>query len=243
MKRLIGGNWKMCCKLETLESFKNTKLNEEARIDVFIAIPYLYIDLFRGCFCSSNVVAGAQDVSKFENGPYTGEISAEMLSEYDVKYVIVGHSERRINLHETCSDVNNKLRNVLKYNLRPVLCLGESYESRQSGKYNEFIETQFLESTKSISNVEMDIAYEPIWAIGTGSTAEVVQIREIVSRIKDEMKKKSIKGRVIYGGSVNKENVDELSSIAELDGFLVGNASLDVEAFKEIIGCVTKKVQ
>lgn len=234
MKKLVGGNWKMNCGIETFESFKHTKLNIESKIDVFIAIPYLYITEFNINFHDSNIVAGAQDVSKFESGAYTGEISAKMLSECGFRYVIVGHSERRINLHETDSEVNYKLKNALKYNLRPVLCLGESYKIKKYGNPCDFIENQFLESTKDISNVEMDIAYEPVWAIGTGTTADSIQIKEIISKIRVEMNKKSIKGRIIYGGSVNKENIAELSLIEGLDGFLVGNASLDA-SFQEII--------
>ncbi|ELA42366.1 uncharacterized protein VICG_00464 [Vittaforma corneae ATCC 50505] len=147
MKKLIGGNWKMNCTMDTFEQSKNTLLSIPDDVDVFIAAPYVYVgDCFR--YFNEKVKIGAQNVSKFECGAYTGEVSAKMLREHKFEYVLVGHSERRINFLETDDDVNLKLKMSLKNGLRPVLCIGEPIPERVSGRYLMFLKKQFANSTQ-----------------------------------------------------------------------------------------------
>ena len=233
MKLLIGGNWKMNASVENIKLFEKFKDYGSDTIDIFIAVPFIFIEKCIKSFPKGISVA-AQDISTHEKGAYTGEISANYLKEYGVKYVIIGHSERRIHHFETNEEINEKLKISLLNEIRPVLCIGESLEMRKSNRYMEFLLEEFKNSCKDLEGKSFDVAYEPVWAIGTGEKANDSQIIEMISQIKIWMKERRIIGRCLYGGSVSIENISELKKIECLDGFLIGNASLD-ESFIQMI--------
>jgi triosephosphate isomerase (TIM) len=226
MKLLIGGNWKMNATMENIKIFENLHFETPNNIDIFIAVPCIYIEECSKVFPKTIKIA-AQDISTHEKGSFTGEISATYLKEFNVEYVIVGHSERRIYQNESDEDVNKKIKLAIKNKIRPVLCIGESIETRRHGQHIDFLYSQFRNSCKDLQNSSFDIAYEPIWSVGTGKIPENSQISEVILQIKVWMNKNDIEGRVIYGGSVSQENIDELKKIESLDGFLIGNSSLD----------------
>lgn len=233
MSKLVGGNWKMNCNKETFEAMDKIDLDIPDNLDVFIAVPSIYFNEFYQ-YLPLKVQKGAQDVSSFNEGPFTGEISARMLASHGVSYVIIGHSERRINFAEDDYVINKKMKNAIENGLKPVLCIGESLECRETGNCLVSLENQFLKGSEGLEECTFDVAYEPIWAIGSGKSAEPIQIKQVTMAIKSWMLKKGIKGRVVYGGSVSDENIDSFAKIDELDGFLVGNASTDAR-FQNII--------
>lgn len=186
---------------------------------------------------------GAQDLSWEEEGAYTGEISGLMLKDVGCRSVIVGHSERRRLLGDTDARVNNKLKAALRHDLAPILCVGETLEERQAGHTQDVVKEQLLQALRDISPEQMTglaIAYEPVWAIGTGYAASVRQIEDVHaflrSVINTEWPQTGRGTRIIYGGSVSSENAGELFGSDEIDGALVGKACLDPEGFAKICG-------
>lgn len=228
MKKLVGANWKMNCTLDTFRKMKDVLSSTPEDVDIFIAVPYVYVGEFYRHF-TGRIKAAAQNVSSREAGAYTGEVSARMLSECGFEYVLVGHSERRQMFSESSEDTNIKLKNALKYNLRPVLCVGEPTSERQAGTHLQFLTLQFAASTSGITQASFDVAYEPVWAIGSGQAAGASEIEEALHLIKKLMAESGISGRVIYGGSVSGANAADLAKVGGCEGFLVGNASLDWE--------------
>ena len=244
-KKVIAGNWKMN-KLpneaiafieELVPLVKNTK-NE-----VVLCVPYT--DLFYSLLVAqnTNIKIGAQNMHWEEKGAYTGEVSAEMLKSIGVEYVIIGHSERRQYFAETDETVNKKLKKSLKVGLKPIVCVGETLEQRESGKTIEIITKQTKLALEGLSNEEVEqtiIAYEPIWAIGTGKTATADDANSAIHEIRNEISKiygQNIANGVIiqYGGSVKSANAKELFSMPDIDGGLVGGASLDATEFSNIV--------
>lgn len=187
--------------------------------------------------------AGVQNVCEFENGAYTGEVSAEMLANMDVSFCIVGHSERRKYFHETNEIVLKKMLNLLKYDIVPVMCCGESLEERKSGKHFDVVQKQIEETIYQLTPEQMEqvmIAYEPIWAIGTGETATPAQAQEMLAFIRSLVEKKfgtqmAVDTYILYGGSCNAKNALELFSQQDVDGGLIGGASLKADDFIKII--------
>lgn len=232
MKKLVGGNWKMNCNLETFGGLSRLDGQIFDKIDSFLAVPYVYVPLCKDLF-PKNISICAQDISEFESGAYTGEVSAAMLADFGVRYAIIGHSERRLNCNETDEQVQQKLSNAIRHNILPILCIGEPLEIRESNRHLEFLEEQFRRCSSGLADVEMNVAYEPVWAIGTSETASEEQISEVAQRVKALMRQRRIRGRVIYGGSVCKRSVASISGVEHLDGVLVGNASLGRE-FEDI---------
>jgi len=186
-----------------------------------------------------NLRVGAQNLHFKDCGAYTGEVSAQLLQELEVSYVVIGHSERRAMFNETDESVNLKIKQALVYSLKPIICVGESLEIREAGTTNEFVGNQVVKALDGIAKEdvqELIFAYEPIWAIGTGKTAtpEIAEdtckaIRETIKKLYDEETAENV--RIQYGGSVNPQNIDELLSQADIDGALIGGASLDAEKF------------
>jgi len=238
MRKLIGANWKMNCTIDTFRKMKEVLADTPESVDVFVAIPYVYIDQFYRYF-TSKIKPGAQNTSISESGAFTGEVSAGMLAECGFEYVLVGHSERRQMFSETSEDINMKLKNALKHSIRPVLCVGEPATERNSGTHIEFLKKQFMASVSGIRGVSFDVAYEPVWAIGSGKAAKASEIEEALCMLKQLMVECEISGRVIYGGSVSGDNVGDLSVVGGCDGFLVGNKSLDWE-LQTIIDAASK---
>ncbi|KXI30864.1 triose-phosphate isomerase [Paraglaciecola hydrolytica] len=212
-----------------------------AHLDVVICPPFPYLGLFK-----SGVTLGAQNMSSFESGAHTGEISGLMLTEFACRYVIVGHSERRADNNESNDEVALKVAAALKIKLTPILCIGESDSVRESGKLFDFIAAQLDAVIKQIGITQFSkivLAYEPIWAIGTGKTASPAQAQEVHQFIREHLAKQdkhvAANIQILYGGSVKGSNAKELFSQQDVDGGLIGGASLDPDDFLSI--CLAAK--
>lgn len=236
-KKIIAGNWKMNNLVNEAEFFVNDikdRINVND-VDVVICPNYLCLDRLSGILEDTNIHLGAQNVYYEDNGAYTGEVSAKMLSAINVEYCIVGHSERRILFEETNKITNMKAKKLLEVGISPIVCVGETLEERNSKKMFEVIEEQVINSLDGICEESLKknvvIAYEPIWAIGTGITATSEQAEEMCKFIRDIITNKYSKDvsdniRILYGGSVKKENAKEILTMENIDGALVGGASL-----------------
>lgn len=244
-RKVIAGNWKMN-KLpnEAMEFITElTPLVKDTDNEVILCVPYT--DLFYSLLHvqDTNIKIGAQNMHYEENGAYTGEVSGEMLKSIGVEYVIIGHSERRAYYGETDDTVNKKLKKALSLELKPIVCVGESLDERESGKAKEIVTTQTKLALEGLSNEDITktiIAYEPIWAIGTGKTATKEDANETIKWIREEIEKiygKNVSDNVIiqYGGSVKSSNAKELFEMSDIDGGLVGGASLKADEFAKIV--------
>lgn len=245
-KPLIAGNWKMyktgpqaaelAKKLESLVS-------DIVDVDVMVAPPFTALGMVAEILRESVIHVGGQDVFWEEEGAYTGEISASMLKAAGCTYVIIGHSERRQYFGETNATVNRKARAALRGGLIPVVCVGESEAEREAGQTFSVVEKQLKEGLEGLSSDEVQnltIAYEPVWAIGTGKTATTDQAQEVHQFIRGRIEAahgNSIAKdlRILYGGSVKPGNISDLMAMADIDGALVGGASLDAESFAAIV--------
>ena len=243
---LIAGNWKMYkTREEALEFAKRFKeLYHDTDIRAAVIAPYTQLDVLAGAFKGSEIGVGAQNVHFEDEGAFTGEISVPMLRELGVDYCIVGHSERRQYFGETDETVNLKLKKLLRESdITPILCVGEVLAEREKGVQNEVVSGQLKKDLEGLTAEEagrLVIAYEPVWAIGTGKTATPEQAGEMCAMIRNavsEMFDEDTCDRVIiqYGGSVKPENATEIMNMDEIDGALVGGASLDPEKFMDII--------
>ena len=243
-KKIIAGNWKMNLTPREAEVFINgikDKLNPDAS-DVVFCVPYPDLPAALSLLKGTNISVGAQNIFHADKGAFTGEISAPMLAELGVKYVIIGHSERRQYFGETDASVNKKARKALEYNIVPIICVGESLEQRKQGITIELVRQQVKIALIDISADQAKniiIAYEPIWAIGTGATATSDQaeevcaaIRKVLADIYDKDTADTI--RIQYGGSVTAANAAELFAMPNIDGGLVGGASIKPE-FEKIV--------
>lgn len=242
-KAIIAGNWKMnntaAEGVKLVEAIK--PLVKDAECDVVVCVPFTDIPAVAQALQGSNVHLGAQNVHFAEKGAYTGEISAAMLKEYGVEYVIIGHSERRQYFGETDETVNKRMHAALNAGLTPIVCVGESLEERETGKTEAVLDVQIREGLKGLDDVsKIVIAYEPIWAIGTGKTATAEQANETIGFIRKTCgkvfcKKCAENVRIQYGGSMNAKNCKELMAMPEIDGGLIGGASLKAEDFSVIV--------
>ena len=244
-KIIIAGNWKMNKTIsEAMELVNGLKreLSGIENIDIVVIPPYTALGEISDMLTNSNIRLGAQDLYWEEKGAFTGEVSATMLKDVGAEYVVIGHSERRTYFGETNESVNKKVKAALNAGLLPIMCIGERLEQRESGKAFDVIKDHLEGGLKDISGEDLPkviIAYEPVWAIGTGKTATPGQaeeahkyIRKLLSDMYDETVAGSV--RIQYGGSVKPENIKELISEPDIDGALVGGASLKVEQFVPI---------
>ncbi len=241
----IAGNWKMFkTKAEALafaEEFKD--LYKDTDVQTAICAPFTNLEVLKNAFEGTNIKVGAQNVHFADEGAYTGEISVSMLEEIGVDFCIVGHSERRQYFGETDETVNLKLRKLFEGSIRPIMCVGESLEERDAGKEYDKVRSQLelgLADIKNDDAAKLVIAYEPIWAIGTGRTATPQQAEEMCAFIRNtliELYDEDTADQVIiqYGGSVKPANATEIMNMDEIDGALVGGASLKAKDFMEII--------
>lgn len=245
-KRLmIAGNWKMNKTVaEALELVQNLTRHvaELSVADVVICPPCLALDAVRKAVAGTPLAVGAQNVHWAESGAFTGEISAAMLKEIRVKYVIIGHSERRQHFGETDATVNLRLKAALAAALKPIVCVGETLAQRQAGEMETVVAKQLEAGLAGLSAADMQntiLAYEPIWAIGTGLTATPVQADEMHAflrrQIRDRFDKVAGRTRILYGGSVKPGNAAALLRRKNIDGALVGGASLDAKNFLKIV--------
>ncbi|MDG1440838.1 MAG: triose-phosphate isomerase [Flavobacteriales bacterium] len=242
-KKIVAGNWKMNLNrkaafqlIETIDSLKFSN-----NVEVIIAPPSIYLESFLGKVKNFNI--SSQDVSANDNGAYTGEFSAAMLSSLSLKYSIVGHSERRLYHGETEEMIFNKAKQLLKSNMSPIYCCGELLEDRKSENHFKVVASQLQPLLDNLNSDELEkfiIAYEPVWAIGTGLTAKPSDAQDMHSYIRALIKEKfssSIADQIsiIYGGSCKPDNAKELFSMEDVDGGLIGGASLDADSFSAII--------
>ena len=244
-KKVIAGNWKMNMlpdeTIRFIEEF--SPLVKDTENEVILCVPYT--DLFYALLTAqgTNIKIGAQNMHFEEKGAYTGEVSAQMLKALNVEYVIIGHSERRQYYNETDETVNKKLKTAFDVGLKPIVCVGETLEEREAGKTCEIITNQTKFDLEGLTNEQVEstiIAYEPIWAIGTGKTATSEDANNSIKEIRNKIAEvygQNTASRVIiqYGGSVKSSNAKELFTTSDIDGGLVGGASLKPEEFSKIV--------
>ena len=245
-KTIIAGNWKMNLNAEEAKKFitqLKTKATKAKWCDVVLCVPFLQIPAAVRAAKHTKIAIGAQNCHFEENGAYTGEISCKMLAEAGVKYVIIGHSERRRDNNEPDTTVNKKVLAALQAGLRPIICVGETLEMRDNDVTLDVVRMQVKTALRGVMHDQIrrvTIAYEPIWAIGTGYTATSEQAGEVCEAIRDVVRqlygaRLARAVSVLYGGSMNTANAAELLAQPDVDGGLIGGASLKTESFEKII--------
>ena len=246
-KAIAAGNWKMNKLASEVPAFVEelqTAMTVAEGVEVILCVPYPFIPAMAASVAGKPVAVGAQDVSAHDKGAYTGEVSAAMLADLKTEYCIIGHSERREYHGETDALINTKLFALLSSNIRPILCVGESLQQRDDGITLDFISAQIRSALSGVTAEQMQnvvIAYEPIWAIGTGRTATAEQAQEVCAHIRAVLAElygaDIARGvSILYGGSMNAKNAAELLAMPDIDGGLIGGASLKPADFAVIIG-------
>ncbi|HBC34172.1 MAG TPA: triose-phosphate isomerase [Marinobacter adhaerens] len=254
-KPILIGNWKMNGSLQANQALMVRVLPRlrmfRKSVDLVVCPPHPYLFQVRDLLGYTGIMQGAQNASGFVSGAYTGEVSATMLQEMGCRYALVGHSERRLLFGEGNQEVAARYRSVLQSGLTPVLCVGETLEDRESGRTGLIIEQQLQAVIDEVGLAAMAngiVAYEPVWAIGTGKTATPEQVSEVHQQIRQFLAKSAPESaddvseelRVIYGGSVKVANAYELFSLADVDGGLIGGASLHADEFGTIAGALAE---
>ena len=244
-KKIIAGNWKMNMTPSEAVALVNElkPLVKDATCDVVVCPTFVCLDAVLKAVEGSNIKVAAQNMHFEEKGAYTGEVSAQMLKSIGVEYVIIGHSERRQYFNETDETVNKKIKLAYANGLKPIVCVGETLEQREAGKVVEVITKQTELALEGLDNEQVAstiIAYEPIWAIGTGKTATKEDANDAIKAIRDKICQiygQNVAERVIiqYGGSVKSANAKELFEMSDIDGGLVGGASLKPDEFSKIV--------
>ncbi len=245
-KPIIAGNWKMNNTIAETKSLiaDLIPLVADAECDVVVCAPYTSLASAVEATKGSNIKVGAENVHWAEKGAFTGEISAKMLVELGVEYVVIGHSERRQYFGETDQTVNQRTKAALAAGLKPIVCVGETLDERQSDKVEEVLVRQTKGAFDGIDVSELEnivIAYEPVWAIGTGVTATSDQANDTIKIVRDTMAElycrncADTKVRIQYGGSMNPKNANELMAKEQIDGGLIGGASLKAEDFSKVV--------
>jgi len=240
---LVAGNWKLNGSKESIPELLKGILAgmSDAKSAVAVCAPYIYIPMVQEILSGTDIAYGSESISEYDSGAYTGEISGPMLNDFGCHYAIVGHSERRSLFCEKDADTANKFAAARKHGLKPILCVGELLEEREQGITEEVVARQ-LDAVIDLEGVEAladgVIAYEPVWAIGTGKTASPQQAQDVHAFIRGKIAKLNAevaeKVQILYGGSVNGGNADELFAMADIDGGLIGGASLKAEDFLAI---------
>jgi triosephosphate isomerase len=247
-KPLMAANWKMNLSLrgakELLNNLKSAEI-DFGKVDVLVAPPFTTLSLARGLLSDTAILLGGQNAHWEESGAFTGEISAPMLKEAGCTHVIIGHSERRTHFFETSEMVNRKAVAVLEAGLVPIICIGETLQEREEHKTFDVIREQLSESLgsfcqKHVLPQNLIFAYEPVWAIGTGKTATPQEAQEVQAFIRSWLKQSfdtdtSEAVRILYGGSVKPDNIRELMTQPDIDGALIGGASLKADSFLAIV--------
>lgn len=255
-KKLIAGNWKLNMKQSETKEFLTSligSLNSSNLKEVEVMVCPTFTSLNSAADTiktnKANIILGAQDLSQYSSGAYTGEISAAMLQEIGVEYVLVGHSERREYFKEDDSVINAKLKAALSAGLKVVLCCGESESTRDSGKTDSWVSSQIESALQGIESsglaTKIAVAYEPIWAIGTGKVCESSEANRVIKVIRDKLNQligntEANAMRILYGGSVKAKNAEEILGQSDIDGCLVGGASIIKEEITAIIAAAAK---
>ncbi|MDP3113203.1 MAG: triose-phosphate isomerase [Candidatus Cloacimonadaceae bacterium] len=245
---IIAGNWKMNKDLVETRDFCSQLAqigvsNHEDRVQTLVAPAFPFLKSALCALSNSQVLVAAQDVSVNDHGAFTGEVSVSMLASLEIKHCIIGHSERRQYHNETDAMVNRKLKKLLSANLKPIVCIGETLKQRDAGETNSIILSQLAGCFEDVglnTGLECVIAYEPVWAIGTGRTATSIQAEEVHALIRDWLGKRysidiAENTHILYGGSVKAENIIDLLFQKDIDGALIGGASLKIDDFTFMI--------
>ena len=246
-KKIVAGNWKMNTNISEGISLAikirelSSQFNEN--VEVITIPPFTHITEISNIFSDTNIKIGAQNCASENNGAFTGEISAEMIKSFGVEYTIIGHSERRAYYSETNEILNKKINLCLKNKLTPIYCCGENLDQRETNNHFNIVKTQISEGLFSLSKKDFEkiiIAYEPVWAIGTGVTATPDQAQEIHEFIRNLISEKygtetAQNVSILYGGSVKPSNANEIFNKKDVDGGLIGGAALNAEDFMKII--------
>lgn len=238
----MAANWKMNKTVPETVDFISAfipEVRDVSDVDIVIAPPFTSLAIATGKAAGSNIMIAAQDVYFEEKGAYTGEVSPLMLQDVGCAYVIVGHSERRQYFNETDGVVNKKIKAARNNSLGVIFCIGESLEEREAGKTFEILEREVMRGLEGVPPEKIVVAYEPIWAIGTGKTATPDQAQDAHAFVREKLKalygNKADELCILYGGSVTPDNVDTLMACNDVDGALVGGASLKVDSFSRIV--------
>jgi triosephosphate isomerase len=246
--KIVAGNWKMnntINEAQTLikETLSNSPEMKENQLNLF-AVPFPYLMLAHGLVHEhAGFAIAAQNCSSYDKGAYTGEVSAAMLASMQIPYCLVGHSERRSIFNENAATLLDKLKQLIKHGIKPIWCCGEQLEDRNNNNHFKIISEQLAQEVFQLEEEvfsQVIIAYEPVWAIGTGLTASPAQAQEMHAFIRNEIalkfqQKVAQKTTILYGGSCNAENATQLFSLADVDGGLIGGASLKAESFVKLI--------
>lgn len=242
---IIAGNWKMHKTIAEAVEFVN-QIKERVKdtdVEVVLCTPYTMLLPVKEAIKESNIKLAAQNMHWEEQGAFTGEVSPLMLHEIGVDYCIIGHSERRQYFNETNGTVNKKVHAALKHGIKPIVCVGETLEQREKGETEAFIKAQVAEGLSGVEAAEIKnvvLAYEPIWAIGTGKTATPQQANEVIFGIRETLKQLygeeiCTEVRIQYGGSVKPNNIEQIMNQEDIDGALVGGASLKPDDFVALV--------
>lgn len=244
-KPIIAGNWKMTMSIAEAKKFVAAIKDKVTGTDVeaVLCVPFTLLKDVKEVTTGTNIKVGAQNMHFEESGAFTGEISPSMLKEVAVDYVIIGHSERRQYFNETDETVNKKVLKALEHDILPILCCGETLEQRDAEKTKDVVKEQVEKGLAGVANADLEkvvIAYEPIWAIGTGKTATSGQANDVIKYIRSVVAaifdaELAAKVRIQYGGSVKPANVAEIMNESDIDGALVGGASLDPESYLGLV--------
>ncbi|MBQ8056576.1 MAG: triose-phosphate isomerase [Paludibacteraceae bacterium] len=246
-KKIVAGNWKMNKNLqegiELAAGLKKALEGQKPNCDVIIGTPFIHLASVAEVVKGSVIKVSAENCADKESGAYTGEVSAAMVQSTGAQYVILGHSERRGYYNETSAILNDKVALALKNGLTPIYCCGEALEVREAGTQKEFVINQLKETVFQLSAEDFKkiiIAYEPIWAIGTGKTCDSIEANRVISMIRNFVKQVSTEAageaiRILYGGSIKPETIKEQMAQSDIDGALVGGASLKADSFVQIV--------
>ena len=236
-KIVIAGNWKMNKTqgeaLTFLQGFMDHLTETPEDREVVLCVPFTALGTLSKNLHGSRMMLGAQNIHWEDEGAYTGEIAGDMLTEIGVRYVIIGHSERRQYFGETDETVNQRLIAAQRHGLIPILCVGETKQQRDAGETEGIIAAQLSKDLVDVDQSRLVIAYEPIWAIGTGDTCEAPDANKVIGKIREQLDHKAVP--IQYGGSVKPGNIDEIMAQPEIDGVLVGGASLQPDSFGRIV--------
>ncbi len=244
-KPIIAGNWKMNMTPDEAKALVTEliPLVKDAKAEVVVCPPYVDLAVVQPLLAGTNIKLGSQSIHWAAKGAFTGEVSADMLKAFGVSYAIIGHSERRQYFGETDESVNARAKAAIAAGITPIICVGESLDQREAGETDAFVSGQTVAALKDITAADVEklvIAYEPIWAIGTGKTATNEQANETVGVVRAAVasvygKETAEKVRIQYGGSMNPKNAAELMAMPEIDGGLIGGASLKAEDFSKVV--------
>ncbi|RCW45684.1 MULTISPECIES: triose-phosphate isomerase [unclassified Halanaerobium] len=249
-KPFIAGNWKMNKNIDEAEKLVRAlkeKVKSVDNVEIGVYPTSLCLAKVKEILIDSNIKTGAQNIYWEDSGAFTGEISAKMLADMGVEYTIVGHSERRQYFDENDQDVNRKVKSAFENGIKPIICVGETLSERKAEETEDKVKFQVRAALAGLTDEQVEqavIAYEPIWAIGTGETASAEEANRVIGVIRESIRRDfseaADKIRIQYGGSVKPHNVEEIMAQEEIDGALVGGASLSADSFAEIITKTSK---